>query len=33
MGYTFIAIYGVYVVYSIVLVWLLDVYGLENAKK
>ena len=33
MGYMYIGIYGVYALYSILLVWLLDIYGLEDAKK
>jgi hypothetical protein len=32
MGYTYMATYVVYALYSIILVWLLDIYDLEKKK-
>jgi len=33
MGYAYMSVYALYAMYSIFLVWLLDIYGLDDAKK
>ena len=33
MGYAYMGVYALYAMYSIFLVWLLDIYGLDDAKK
>ena len=33
MGYAYMSVYALYAMYSIFLVWLLDIYGLNDAKK
>ena len=33
MGYVYIGVYALYAMYSIFLVWLADIYGLDDAKK
>ena len=33
MGYAYTGVYALYAMYSIFLVWLLDIYGLNDAKK